>query len=66
MNGTSVLYRDQYGAAVWAKSARELQRIVHGRLSKMYLDKRDGRTMHIGYVVGARWFQAYIPYEKQV
>jgi len=31
----------------------------------MYCDKRDGRTVHCGYVVGRRWFTAYAPVEKQ-
>ena len=30
-----------------------------GRVSKMYVDKKDGRSVHIGYVVGQHWLTAY-------
>lgn len=29
------------------------------RVSKMYVDKKDGRSVHIGYVVGQHWLTAY-------
>lgn len=63
MNGIPTLYINQYGAIVWAKSARELQRKHGGRLNKMYRDKKDGRTVHVGYVVGKLWLDAYRPVE---
>jgi hypothetical protein len=49
-----LLYIDQYGQPVWARTVRELrERAGGGRVSKMYRDKLDGRTVHAGYVVGA-------------
>ena len=58
-----LLYIDQY--AVWARTVRELrERAGGGRVSKMYRDKLDGRTVHASYVVGKRWFSAYLPVEK--
>jgi hypothetical protein len=62
-----LLYIDQYGQPVWARTVRELrERAGGGRVSKMYSDKLDGRTVHAGYVVGQRWFSAYRPVEKPI
>lgn len=55
------LYIDQYGQPVWARTVRELQAKARGRLSKMYVDGNDGRTYHVGYVVGPRWFNQFTP-----
>ena len=61
----ALLYIDQYGAPVWARTVTELRdRVGGGRVSKMYADKRDGRTVQTGYVIGKRWFSAYAPVEK--
>ena len=65
MNGKYLLYIDQYGSRIWAASRKELvERAGGGRVNKMYCDKKDGSTVHVGYVVGKRWFTCYIPYEK--
>jgi hypothetical protein len=49
---------------VWARTVKELQqKSGGGKVSKMYVDKKDGRTVHKGYVVGQRWFSAYSPIE---
>lgn len=58
------LYIDQNGERVWARTVRELQQYVHGRVSKMYVDGKDGRTYHVGYVVGQRWFSEFTPTRK--
>jgi hypothetical protein len=64
MEGKLVLYLDQYGKPVWARTVKELQqKSGGGKVSKMYVDKKDGRTVHKGYVVGQRWFSAYSPIE---
>lgn len=44
MNGKPILYRDQYGQTVFAKTTRELKAKCGGRLSKMYVDMKDGST----------------------
>ena len=65
MNGKVMLYVNQYGERWYAKSVRELHRKVGGaRPSKMYVDLKDGRTVHIGYVVGAHWCTAYQRMER--
>jgi len=33
---------------------------------KIYRDKRDGRTVHCGYIVAGEWFNLYVPYEREV
>jgi hypothetical protein len=60
MNGTPVLYLDQYGNHWFASTIAELKRkIGGGRVSKMYVDKTDGTTVHTGYVVGSHWCTAF-------
>ena len=66
MNGKVMLYIDQHGDRWYAKSVRELHRRLGGaRPSKMYVDKKDGGTVHIGYVIGTHWCNAFVPYEKK-
>jgi len=62
---TSTLYVDQYDCLIWARTVKELRdRAGGGRISKMYRDNPDGQAVHIGYVIGRRWFSAYVPLEK--
>jgi hypothetical protein len=63
MNGQMMLYLDQRGNPFWAKTLKELREQVKGAVSKMYVDKKDGSTKHVGYVIGDHWLTAYIPYE---
>lgn len=65
MNGQLTLFIDQYGQPIWARTVKELRaKVGGGRVSKQYCDKKDGRTVHNGYVVGDRWFTAYRPIEQ--
>lgn len=63
MNGKPLLYLDQYGNRWHARTVRELQRQIGGRVSKMFVDKADGSTVHVGYVVGAHWCSMFAPLE---
>lgn len=64
MNGKLMLYIDQYGNKVFARTRKELvSESGGGRISKMYCDKKDGRIVHVGYVVGNRWFSMFQPME---
>lgn len=64
MNGKLMLYIDQYGWRVWAHTREALVlEAGGGRISKMCRDKGDGRTVHVGYVVGPHWFEAFQPVE---
>jgi hypothetical protein len=64
MNGITMLYLDQWGNRFWAHSVRTLrERVGGGAVSKMYRDKADGSTVHVGYVVGQHWLTAYQPVE---
>jgi hypothetical protein len=63
-NNQTTLFIDQYGDPVWAKTAKELkEKAGGGRLFKVYVDKKSGGTVHCGYGVGRRWFNAYRPIE---
>ena len=74
MNGKLMMYVDQYAdLVIWTRSARDLRRQCEhkgypGRLFKIYVDKvageYAGKSVHCGYGVGKRWFNAFIPYEK--
>ena len=64
MRGKTMLYVDQYGTRIYAKTVRELRAQVDmggGRVFKIYRDLKDGRTVHVGYGVGNRWFDAFAP-----
>lgn len=64
MNGKQTLYIDQYGSRYYAKTVRELRGKVGmggSRVSKMYHDTKQGKTVHVGYVVGQHWLTAYKP-----
>lgn len=62
MNGTLVLYLDQFGNHWRAHTVRELrEQIGGGRIFKMYRDTRDGGHVHVGYVVGRHWCEAFQP-----
>ena len=65
MNKT--LYIDQNGSRWWAKTVKELRcQIGMGgsTVRKMYVNKKDGRTVHAGYVIGRHWLTAYQPVER--
>ena len=67
MKNKTRLYINQYGEKYFAKSIKELRRKVENggsRVSKMYIDRKDGNeTIHIGYVIGKHWLTAYAPVE---
>ena len=61
----TLLFLDQYGRPVWAKTVKELrEKAGGGRVSRQFTDKKDGATVHTGYGVGARWFTMYAPIER--
>lgn len=61
-----LMYQDQNGVCFWATSVKELrERVGGGRVSKMYVDKKDGSTVHIGYVIGKRWLTMFAPVERR-
>lgn len=36
-----------------------VEMLGYKHVDKMYRDKRDGRTVHVGYVVGPHWVTLY-------
>lgn len=63
MKGKITLYRDQYGGTFMARTLKELRAKLPGRCSRMYQDKKDGSTVHVGYVIGQLWLTAFQPVE---
>lgn len=60
MRGKTILYVDQYGRNIIAKTVAELrEKAGGGKVSKMYCG--EAHVHHIGYVVGDRWFRAFEP-----
>lgn len=51
----------------WAGTLKELkEKVGPGHVSKMYKDKKDGRCVHCGYVIGKNWLTRYAPVEIEV
>lgn len=68
MRGKLILYVDQYGDKIWAHSVKELrEKVGGGRVFKIYVDKiagqHAGKSVHCGYGVGRRWFNAFVSVE---
>ncbi len=65
MNGQTIAYIDQYGQWIWAKTIKQLcEKCGRKSARKQYSDGKDGKSYHTGYIVGDRWFTAFIPYRK--
>lgn len=62
--GNAKLYRDQYGNTFCANTRKELRTKIPGRCSIMYIDKKDGRTVRVGYVIGQHWLTEYVVNER--
>lgn len=64
MRGKWMLYVSHHGQRMLVRTVRELQRRSGGgSASRMYVDKKDGSVVHVGYVVGRTWWTAYVPFE---
>lgn len=54
---------DQYGQTYHhlGKHPRKelMERLGCQHVNKIYLDKKDGRTVHVGYVIGQHWCTLY-------
>jgi hypothetical protein len=66
MNKKTVLYIDQYGSKYACQYVKDLKRVhyLEGKISRMYVDGKDGKSYHVGYVVGEHWLRAYIPFRE--
>jgi hypothetical protein len=62
-----MLARDQYGQTISipGKYPRKELLDYFGRkhASKMYVDKKDGKTVHRGYVIAGYWLSLWAPVE---
>jgi hypothetical protein len=54
---------DQWGGIVYVDPKRPraslMEQVGRKRAYKMYVDKLNGDTCHIGYIVAGRWFTLY-------
>ena len=57
---------DQYGQTYHINSNHPrkwlLDHLCRGRASKMYVDKTDGSTSHVGYIIAGLWIRLYEVY----
>jgi len=66
-----VIGRDQYGSEYGPLDPHPrkalLRELLATRAEKMYVDKKDGSSVHIGYVIRGRWITLYKlePWEKR-
>lgn len=62
------MFIDQYGYKYHAKNRKELIEAVspygNPKVSIMYQDKKDGRTVRVGYIVGEHWCTEYKRIER--
>lgn len=60
------LFIDQWNQHFTVNTVKELKtkHCLRGKVSKMYVDKKDGTTAHIGYVVGQHWLREFQPVER--
>ena len=59
------LFIAQDGRRIWASTRKELAQLAgYSKVSIMYRDKKDGRVVRVGYVVGPLWFTEYAPVER--
>ena len=59
---------DQYGSVYpnlgpYPRKAL-MQRIGIKHVERMYIDKNDGTTAHVGYVIGGCWISLYTAWER--
>jgi len=52
------VYIDQYGTRFYASTRKDLKRQIPGRINKMY-QEFDGKTYHVGYVIGSHWLTKF-------
>ena len=58
-------YIDQYGQIFYADTVKELKnKIGRTKAHKMY-HNFQGKTYHVGYVIGGHWLYAYVPMMKE-
>jgi hypothetical protein len=68
MKNRITLYQDQYGNCFYAKTAKELRKQIGGggsKVSRMFVDQ-NGKTYHVGYVIGRHWLTAHQPLMYEV
>ena len=58
------LYIDQFGNRFFAGTRKELSEQIPGKVSPMYIDKKDGTTVRVGYVIGQHCLRCYVPLEQ--
>ena len=63
------LFIDQYGNRFFAHTVKELRKQIGmggSKVGKMYRDRKDGSTIHTGYIIGGHWLTMYAPVYSEV
>ena len=60
---------DQYGMPHRIKGVHPRKELMEAfdckHAEKMYVDKSDGTTVHVGYIINGFWLALYAPVEKK-
>ena len=45
-----------------------MERLYNNHCQKMYVDGKDGKNYHVGYIIGNLWINLYevIPFRKEI
>lgn len=64
-----MLARDQYGTMISLPGRHPrkelMERFDTKKATKIYQDKKDGSTVHVGYIVRGHWFTLYTRWEQK-
>ena len=60
------LFIDQHRNCYYALNRKDLMKQFPGHVSIMYSDKKDGRTVRCGYVIGQYWLKEYTAVESSI
>lgn len=59
---------DQYGQKLYIKGKHPrkelLDKLGAKHAQKIYRDKENGASVHIGYLISGRWWSLYLPFER--
>ena len=61
------IFIDNYGRVHYARSVKDLAEQLGrsgGSARRIYRDKKDGTTVHVGYVIGPYWCDEVAPVER--
>jgi hypothetical protein len=60
------MWLDQHGNHFVARTVKQAHAYCGGgRVSRMFVHTKDGRFVHVGYIIGERWLTCFVRWEKE-